>query len=119
MDTFKYTAFYFSVLVLITSSAAQGQDRECLCGTHLYGSPDISDCNDVLDEFANSKDNVIRVFDEEPLRPDAKGSWQGLIDIVGEKNTAQAIQLPRTYSRGASSFTPGGTNALDQSSDKW
>ena len=72
-------------------------NAEYHCGQQSYGSPNIVDCHPLLESFANHQDNVQRVFDEEQMRADGKGSWPGLIGIVGADHLNQAVQVPRYY----------------------
>ena len=73
-------------------------DGEYHCGRQTYGSPDIVDCHPLLESFANYLDPVQRVFDEEQMRADEKGSWPGLIGIVGAADLNWVVQVPRYYS---------------------
>ena len=79
------------------SANLQQFNGEYHCGRQTYGSPDIVDCHPLLESFANYQDNVQRVFDEEQMRADGKGSWPGLIGIVGADHLNQAVQVPRYY----------------------
>ena len=93
---------YFSSLLRVSlnsplSANFQQFSAEYHCGRQTYGSPDIVDCHPLLESFANHQDNVQRVFDEEQMRADRKGSWPGLIGIVGADHLNQAVQVPRYY----------------------
>lgn len=105
---------FLLVLALLILPTAQELGKECLCGTTLYGAPDIEDCKDLLSEFADPDDKTIRVFNDEQLKADSSGSWPGLERYVKSSHTGKAVQLPRTYSRGA---WDGRTNILSYSSE--
>ena len=70
------------------------------CGRQTYGLPNIVDCHPLLESFANYKDNVQLVFDEEQMRVDEKGSWPGVIGTVGAAHLDRVVQVPRYYSLG-------------------
>ena len=72
--------------------------QDFYCGRQTYGLPDITDCHPLLESFANYKDNILRVFDEEQMRADQKGSWPGVVGIVGQAHLDKAVQVPRYYS---------------------
>ena len=78
-------AFSFSVVCLASPVSVSTQDNtgDYFCGRQTYGSPNIVDCHPLLESFANYQDNTLRVFDEEQMRVDEKGSWPGVIGIVG------------------------------------
>ena len=72
---------------------------ESYCGRDTYGSPRVEHCQAVLSSFADSQDNNIRVFDEEELRTDAKGSWPGVpMQLVDLTSLNEVIQIPRYLS---------------------
>lgn len=77
------------------SSLGTAQDFHC--GQQTYGAPNIIDCHPLLESFANHLDNSQRVFDEEQMRVDEKGSWPGVIGIVGAAHLDRAVQVPRFY----------------------
>lgn len=88
----------FSVsLATLDSASSQSVAWDYYCGRGTYGSPDLVDCHLLLESFANYQDNVQRVFDEEDMRVDQKGSWPGLIGIVGAAHLNWVVQVPRYY----------------------
>ena len=80
------------------SVGSQDNAEDYFCGRQTYGLPDLVDCHVLLESFANHQDNVQRVFDEEQMRADPKGSWPGLIGIVGAAHLDRVVQVPRYYS---------------------
>ena len=92
------------VFALITVSLAspvsvdpQNADWEYYCGRLTYGVPNIVDCHPLLESFADYRDNSQRVFDEEEMRLDNKGSWPGVVGLVGAAHLDRVIQVPRYY----------------------
>ena len=79
------------------SVSSQDNAEEYYCGKNNYGSPNIVDCHPLLESFAIHQDNVERVFDEEQMRVDDKGSWPGVIGIVGAAHLSWVVQVPRYY----------------------
>ena len=97
---FRQVLFYALLPIsLVNSVSVSSQDNaeEYHCGRQTYGSPNIVDCHPLLESFANHQDNVHRVFDEEQMRVDEKGSWPGVIGIVGAAHLSWVIQVPRYY----------------------
>ena len=94
-------AWIFSLLTVTLTSPlsviSQDNAEDCYCGRETYGSPNIVDCHPLLESFAIHQDNVQRVFDEEQMRVDDKGSWPGLIGIVGAAHLSWVVQVPRYY----------------------
>ena len=94
-------AWAFALLsVSLASPLAVGPQinaEDYYCGRHTYGTPNIVDCHPLLESFANHQDNVQRVFDEEQMRVDDKGSWPGVIGIVGAAHLSWMVQVPRYY----------------------
>ena len=84
-------------LASAVSIRGQPSNWDYFCGRQTYGLPDILDCHPLLESFANYKDNVQRVFDEEEMRADQTGSWPGLVGIVGAAHLDRVIQVPRYY----------------------
>lgn len=76
---------------------SQDNVEEYYCGQDNYGSPNIVDCHPLLESFAVHQDNVNRVFDEEQMRADDKGTWPGVIGIVGATHLSWVVQVPRYY----------------------
>lgn len=76
---------------------SQDNAEDYYCGRQTYGVPNIADCHPLLESFANYQDNVHRVFDEEQMRVDDKGSWPGVIGIVGAAHLSWVVQVPRYY----------------------
>lgn len=74
------------------------------CGRGTYGSPRIKDCKPLLESFAQFNDYGIRVFDEEQLRADTKGSWPGCAHKIGSAQLARAVQIPRFYTQNSCNF---------------
>ena len=72
---------------------------QCYCGRGIYGAPQIEECFPLLESFANHQDYSQSVFDEEQLRIDDKGSWPGVLDIVGRLHINNVVQVPRYYTR--------------------
>ena len=89
-----FTISLFSGLCILPAIAV-----EIYCGKSEYGLPALEDCTSLLDDFANSQDTSVRVFDEEQLRADAEGSWPGLQCIFGTAMIRQAVQIPRVFTR--------------------
>lgn len=87
-------------LASLVSVGSRDSAEDYYCGRQTYGSPDIVDCHPLLESFANYKDNVLRVFDEEQMRADEKGSWPGVIGTVGAAHLDRVVQVPRYYSLG-------------------
>ncbi len=86
--------------ISLASPVSVGSDNnveDYHCGRQTYGTPNIVDCHPLLESFANHQDNVHRVFDEEQMRVDEKGSWPGVIDIVGAAHLSWIVQVPRYY----------------------
>lgn len=79
------------------SVGSQDNAEDYYCGRETYGSPNIVDCHPLLESFAIHQDNVQRVFDEEQMRVDDKGSWPGVIGIVGAAHLSWVVQVPRYY----------------------
>ena len=96
-----YLAWSFALLTVTLASplsmASQDNVDDYYCGRETYGSPDIVDCHPLLESFAIYQDNVQRVFDEEQMRVDDKGSWPGVIGIVGAAHLSWVVQVPRYY----------------------
>lgn len=92
-------AFALLTVSLATPLSVGSQDNaeEYYCGQNNYGSPNIVDCHPLLESFAIHQDNVQRVFDEEQMRVDDKGSWPGVIGIVGAAHLSWVVQVPRYY----------------------
>ena len=88
-----------SHLFVLHSVAAQDSNQifQYFCGYQTYGSPRIEDCHPLLESFAPFDDTGIRVFDEEQMRADHKGSWPGCSGTVGPVQLARAVQMPRFY----------------------
>lgn len=101
LTMFPCLAWILSLLsVSLTSPVSvslQDSSGEYHCGRQTYGSPNIVDCHPLLESFANYQDNVQRVFDEEQMRVDGKGSWPGVIGIVGASHLNWVVQVPRYY----------------------
>ncbi len=95
-----YLACAFALLsISLASPVSLGSQNiawDYFCGRQTYGLPDLVDCHPLLESFANHQDNILRVFDEE-LRVDQKGSWPGLIGIVGAAHLDRVVQVPRYY----------------------
>lgn len=87
-------------LCLATPVSVNSQDNtvDYYCGRQTYGLPLIADCSPLLESFADYTDTVPRVFDEEQMRADPKGSWPGVIGIVAPAHLDRAVQVPRYYS---------------------
>ena len=87
-------------LCLATPVSVNSQDNtvDYYCGRQTYGWPLIADCSPLLESFADYTDTVPRVFDEEQMRADPKGSWPGVIGIVAPAHLDRAVQVPRYYS---------------------
>lgn len=87
-------------LCLATPVSVNSQDNtvDYYCGRQTYGLPDISDCSPLLESFADYTDTVPRLFDEEQMRADPKGSWPGVLGIVEPAHLDRAVQVPRYYS---------------------
>ena len=86
--------------ISLASPVSVGSDNnaeEYHCGRQTYGTPNIVDCHPLLESFANHQDNVHRVFDEEQMRADEKGSWPGVIGIVGAAHLNWIVPVPRYY----------------------
>ena len=77
---------------------SQDNAEDSYCGRETYGLPDIVDCHPLLESFAYYKDYSQRVFDEEQMRLDQKGSWPGVLEIVGADHLDRVVQVPRYYS---------------------
>lgn len=94
-------AWAFALLSISLASpvyvSSQDNGEDYYCGRETYGSPNIVDCHPLLESFANYQDNVQRVFDEEQMRVDQKGSWPGVIGIVGSTHLNWVVQVPRYY----------------------
>ena len=94
-------AWSFALLTVSLASplsvGSQDSTEDCYCGRDTYGSPNIVDCHPLLESFAIYQDNVQRIFDEEQMRVDDKGSWPGLIGIVGAAHLSWVVQVPRYY----------------------
>ncbi len=94
--------------VFVSMTLGQVEDiPEYYCGHSTYGSPDIKDCSDLLNEFANYQDTTPRVFDEEQLQHNQQGSWPGLQGKVGATQIERAVQMPRIYTRSSYIATVG------------
>lgn len=93
-------SFFLVSLASPVSVSAQDNNGDYFCGRQTYGSPNIVDCHPLLESFANYQDNTLRVFDEEQMRVDEKGSWPGVIGIVGASHLNRMVQVPRYYTLG-------------------
>ena len=97
---FRIELFYALLHIYLANPvfvSSQDNAEEYHCGRQTYGSPNIVDCHPLLESFANHQDNVHRVFDEEQMRVDEKGSWPGVIGIVGTAHLSWIVQVPRFY----------------------
>ncbi|CAD6575858.1 MAG: hypothetical protein ASARMPREDX12_007601 [Alectoria sarmentosa] len=98
---FPRPVWFFALLPISLASPVsvnrQDNAEDYYCGRETYGSPNIVDCHPLLESFANYQDNVQRVFDEEQMRVDDKGSWPGVIGIVGASHLNWVVQVPRYY----------------------
>ncbi len=96
-----YLACIFALLsISLASPVSLGSQNiawDCFCGRQTYGLPNIVDCHPLLESFANHQDNFLRIFDEEELRVDQKGSWPGVVGIVGAAHLDRVVQVPRYY----------------------
>lgn len=90
-----YTFFILSLGFVIVNTQQNAMLVEC--GRSSYGTPLIEDCHPLLESFADHMDTGIRVFDEEQMRADHKGSWPGAIGTVGQTHIDRIVQIPRYY----------------------
>ena len=101
LTMFPRPVWFFALLPISLASPVsvnrQDNAEDYYCGRETYGSPNIVDCHPLLESFANYQDNVQRVFDEEQMRVDDKGSWPGVIGIVGASHLNWVVQVPRYY----------------------
>ncbi|KAL9103517.1 MAG: hypothetical protein Q9163_001435 [Psora crenata] len=81
-----------------------GTVARTFCDTSYYGLPSIGDCVGLLNDFVNKVDQATRVYDEEQLRTNDRGSWPGLHGIVTRDMIPQAVQIPRLFTRGSCNF---------------
>ena len=93
-------AFALLSITLASPVLVSPQDNtdDYYCGRQTYGSPNLVDCHPLLESFAFHLDNSLRVFDEEQMRADQKGSWPGVVGIVGAAHLDRVVQVPRFYS---------------------
>ncbi|KAL9073967.1 MAG: hypothetical protein Q9161_002589 [Pseudevernia consocians] len=104
---FRIELFYALLHIYLANPvfvSSQDNAEEYHCGRQTYGSPNIVDCHPLLESFANHQDNVHRVFDEEQMRVDEKGSWPGVIGIVGTAHLSWIVQVPRFYTLNSCNF---------------
>lgn len=99
--------FSFTVFSI---ASVHGNSPQALCGRDTYGSPQLEDCHILLESFANHQDNEVTVFDEEELRSDAKGSWPGVVEIIGVAHLERVVQVPRFFSRSKPTFDTASPN---------
>lgn len=97
-------ALFPTCLASPVAVGSQDNAEDYYCGRQTYGSPNIVDCHQLLESFANFQDNVQRVFDEEQMRADEKGSWPGVIGIVGAAHLNRIVQVPRYYTLNSCNF---------------
>ena len=76
---------------------------EPVCNMNPYGAPEIEDCAYLLENFADSHDANLRIFDEEQLRADQDGSWPGIVNPFREV----VVQVPRFWSRSRGNIVGG------------